>query len=1374
MQVGVLGQLDVTGGDASAPTRPKERAVVAFLALRAGRTAAVADLVDALWGEAPPATAVKSLQSYVARVRAAIGRDALVAAADGYRLAVEPDCVDAVRFERLLDSAAGLSAEGRAGECVIVLNEALALWRGTPYSDLPDSHLARNEAVRLTERHATALEDRMAARLLSGDHEWAVAEGEHLVGESPLRERRWSLLMRALYAAGRQSEALRAYQRLRTMLVDELGIEPSEPLRTLEAQVAAQDPTLGEQLRPIDVAESSIRIRPIDLPSGTVTFALTDIEGSTALWDRAPGRMADALMRHDELIAAAVASAGGILLKHKGEGDSTMSVFVTARAGVQAMVRAQRMLADERWPDECAIRVRAAVSTGEAEVRDGDYYGPAVNRAARIRSVAVGGQLVLGATTHALVADTLDPGWSIRSLGEHDLKGLRRPEHVWELCSEGRSAALPNDLSSPGSLVVPFPELLKTDHLTAFTGREDEIDLIARRIRSSREGDRRAVLIAGEPGIGKTRLAAEAALAAHRDGALVLYGRCDEDLAVPFQPFAEAVDYLASSLVGDLRGRLGTAPEELQRLAPNLVRIAPELGAPLCSDPETERYRLFDAVASLMASAGGGSGVVLVIDDLHWASKTTLLLLRHLLRTLPRSELCVIATYRDTAIDRSHPLSELLADLRRQPGVERLALVGLGAAEVETLVATVAGHDLDDEVSALAAMVHTETAGNPLFVGEVLRHLVESGTVQRRGGRWHLTDAPPVGLLPEGLKDVIGRHLSGLTGAANELATLASVLGRDFRLDILAAAAGRQPDELLDGLDELLDARLVEESGPDRYRFSHAVVRATLYDELRTSRRVRLHRAAGEAYEQHRPADLTALSHHFSEAAPAGDHTRAIRYTTAAAEMAIRQLAFAEAAELHQRALDLFDDSSDHDEVARCDLLLAVAVAQWFAGAGYEQPLAAATDLARSLGDGDRLAQCALLPNKGWYSVAFAVNEAFVALLEEVLELLPTADSPVRAKVLATLADELAFSGDTDRIRDLCDAAVDMVVRVQADPTIFAYVITQTMAATQGWPDIEMLAIRGQRAEMLRELLPLLDDPYLREGSAWSLLALESYAGRWRNLEQLAPGAGPTLGPQLDWTRSFSRAGLALVRGDHDGCERFTAASLVHGQETGNGDVLAVWANLTIYLRRQQGRPLEAVPMVQQIIDADAPGAFAWHTALAMLLTEGDASEDAGASLAIASRLYQARQQDYALLPVGAMLAAATADVDDRGVARWLYRQMLPHAPFVACWGLLSCLGPMTLSLGRLAACLGEHDEADAHFTKAVAWASAERTPYHHAEGLLYQATNRLQRQAPGDRETAGAQLDHGAAIAEALGFGTILRRIRQAQRVAIERHGRS
>jgi len=1358
----VLGPLELIGEGVAALTRPKERAVVAFLALRAGRTASVAELIDALWGDEAPVTAVKSLQSYVARARAALGREVLVAAADGYQLTISPDDVDVVRFERALASVRALRAEGRLADTVTLLDEAAALWRGAPDVELPESEVARAEAVRLGELHATALEDRVEARVAVGDAEWAVAEGERLVAEAPLRERRWGLLMTSLYAAGRQADALRAYQRARTTLIDELGIEPDEALRSLERRIIDQDPTLGASAS----APPAGQVPPSELPSGTVTFLLTDIEGSTGLWDRMPHAMANALARHDELVATAVASAGGVLLKHKGEGDSTMSVFTTAAAAVDAALTAQRMLEAEEWPDQCPIRVRAAVSTGEVELRDGDYFGPAVNRAARIRSLASGRQILLGATTHALVADTIHADVTLTSLGEHELRGMARPEHIWEL---GPATAAPTNAGvigtrTPDPLIVPFPTLLGDVNLGGFSGRDAELTALSDAWASAASGTRRAVLIAGEPGIGKTRLASQAAQVAHDDGAVVLYGRCDEDLAVPFQPFAEAVDQLATTATGDLRGLLGARPGELVRLSTRLDAAVEGLDRPIVSDPETERFLLFDAVTSLLTSIGGEIGAVLVLDDLHWASKPTLLLLRHVLRKAPEARLLVIGTYRDTDIDRTHPLAELLADLRREPGTERLALSGLEPGEVEAFVAAAAGHDLDDDARALAALVHAETSGNPLFVGEVLRHMVESGGVQRVGGRWKLAEGTTEDTLPEGVRDVIGRRLTNLSSDANEIAAWASVTGRDFRLDILSLVAGRSEDDLLDALDEALDARLVEETGPDRYRFSHAVVRAALYDELRTSRRVRMHRAVGEAYEAIGGDDFTALSHHFAEAAPTGEHDRAIRYTLAAAGQATTARAFDEAVMLHRRAIELLEDAADDDPTRRCDLVLELARAERLAGGDWRGAVAEAIDLARSSADGERLAQAALVRNKGWATTAFAVNDPFVALLEECLRLLPPDDSVIRAQLLGTLATELHYSGDVERIRRLADGAVDMATRLTNDDPEVLFVALQSRSnAMNGWPE---RTARDQWIADLERIIGLRDhllDPASRWNADGAVYNLRWWVGRLGDAEADVSPIEAAVGPLHQWTASFNHAGLALLRGDLTRAEALANDALRCGEEAGEDDALQFWGNQMLFVRRQQGRADEAAALIRQVIESGIPGVGEWNTALTLLLCEADRLDEVPTPYAIAVDAQRDHQWDTAYLPSGVGLAFAVADLDDQATARWLFDQLEPAADFVATWGPISLMGPVTLGLGRLASCLGRHDESDEYLDQAVTWARDQRATYQLAEGLLYRATNLVRRDAPGDRDHALELLDECSTIAEPLGFGTILRRIERA-----------
>ena len=370
----------------------------------------------------------------------------------------------------------------------------------------------------------------------------------------------------------------------------------------------------------------------------------------------------------------------------------------------------------------------------------------------------------------------------LRSLGALDLKGLPDPlpacEVVWQITDP--------------ITATPLPSFVDTSPAFPFSGRADHLETLTTAWKETAEGARRAVLVSGEPGIGKTRLVTEAVRAAHDHGSIVLWGRCDEDLSVPYGPFAEALRHYVSVTPPDqLRAEVGALGGELVRIVPDITSRVPGLAEPMVADAETERFRLFDAVGDLLSEISAASPVVLVLDDLHWADKPSLVLLRHLLRSATPMRLLVVATYRDTDLDRSHPLADVLGDLRREPGVDRLDLHGLDEDEITGFMANVAGHELTEGGLDLAHAVYTETEGNPFFVGEVLRHLSESGAiVQDDDGRW-TTSGPVADFgIPEGVREVVGRRLSRLSDAVNRALTVASVIGPTFDLATIEGAGG--------------------------------------------------------------------------------------------------------------------------------------------------------------------------------------------------------------------------------------------------------------------------------------------------------------------------------------------------------------------------------------------------------------------------------------------------------------------------------------------------------------------------------------------------------------------------------------------------------
>ncbi|ETZ42110.1 transcriptional regulatory family protein [Mycobacterium avium MAV_120809_2495] len=1038
-----------------------------MLGLHGGALVSADALMELLWGEEPPRTAAKALQTHISSLRRILGDGVLLTQGAGWILA-EAD-VDAARYKVAARRGRDAAAGGDNGRAVACFDEALALWRGIP--ELPDGRRGTSEKTRWIEGHAALVEDRADALLATGRAAEIIGELEAAVAEAPLRERRWGQLMLALYRAGRQGEALGAYQRARAQLADELGVDPGPELRRLESAIVAQDASL-------DV----LVVQNLSSVTRAVTFLLTDIEGSTAAWEADAAAMAVALARHDELVEQVVTSRGGRLIKTRGEGDATFSVFDRPSAGAAAAVELQDAIGHEPWALREPMRIRVALHTGEAELRDGDYFGRAVNRAARLRSLAAGGQILCSGATAELVIDTLPDDVVLTDLGMRQLRNLPRPEHVFELRLEtGAQAAPPVQPSAapmerpglPAVLLGPGP----------FVGRGRELDGLLSAWQSTLAGDMQAVLIAGEPGVGKTRLAGEWSRRVYEQGAVVLYGRCDEDLGAPYQPFAEALRMLVPCLGPDrLRGLRGV--EALLPLVPGLTDVLPDLPTPTRADPDTERYALFDAVVALLAAVSAGAPVVLVLDDLHWAAKPTLLLLRHLLRFGEHARVQVVGTYRSTDLDRSHPLAAMLADLHRSAGFEpsnRLQLNGLDEQDVAAYVAE-AGYDDDELARALASV----TGGNPFFLIQALHHVDESG------GRWDQST------LPQGVREAVSRRLSRLSPETNKALATAAVIGSRFALELVESVVG---EDQVDAFDEACQAGIVIEEPGGRYRFNHAIVRQSLLAELSSVRRMRLHQRIATTLENQPGAEdelLAELAHHYFECAWAGNAAKAVQYCRRAADQAMTRLGYEGAADLYDRALhaleEIDDELPDRDDqvtellIARCEALLAAGDVASAVGA-VSQLQSATVDSARlsawaTCFDG----QLSILSHPERLDEVEAAVGAAAARLAELDDAAGEATAhTVRAGCLARLG----------RIGD-CEIALDNALtaarRAREHRRVNAVLANAPLAAL--WGPNPVPRAGGRCLDVVRLLRITTDSPAVEATSTRCQAVLEAFRGR--------------------------------------------------------------------------------------------------------------------------------------------------------------------------------------------------------------------------------------------------------------------------------------
>ena len=1230
VELGVLGPLQVRqGGEPVTIPGAKSRAILSMLGLHSGSVVPAHTLFELLWGEDPPRTAAKALQTHISSLRRTLGDGFVLTEGAGWTLAASE--VDAQLYRSAARLGRDAVATGDMSQAVARFEEALILWRGVP--ELPDGQRATSEKTQWIESHAALVEDRADALLATGRAAEIIGDLEAAVAEAPLRERRWGQLMLALYRAGRQGEALGTFKRARSRLAAELGIDPGPELRRLETAIVAQDASLD-----VVVAQH--------LPSvmRAVTFLLTDIEGSTAAWETDAEAMAVALARHDELVEQVVTSRGGRLIKTRGEGDATFSVFERPSAAAAAAIELQYAISHEQWNLLEPMRIRIALHTGEVELRDGDYFGRAVNRAARLRSLAAGGQILCSGATAELVIDSLPDDVVLADRGMRELRNLARPEHVFELRLETAEEYAEQPANEPPMERPGLPSVLIGTG--PFVGRGSELERLLSAWQTSLGGGACAALIAGEPGVGKTRLAGEWSRRAYEQGAVVLYGRCDEDLGAPYQPFAEALRSLVPCVgTSRLRGLRGV--EALLPLVPGLTDVVPDLAAPTRADPDTERYALFDAVVALLEMASKEAPVVLVLDDLHWAAKPTLLLLRHVLRFGDRARLEIVGTYRSTDLDRSHPLAAMLADLHRDGTASRISLSGLDEDDVSAYVAE-AGYD-DEELGPALASV---TGGNPFFLIEALRHVDESG------GVWDPST------LPQGVREAVSRRLSRLPLETNKALAAAAVVGSRFALDLVERVVG---DDLVDAFDEASKAGIVIEEPGGRYRFNHAIVRQSLLAELPSMRRMRLHQRIATTLEDEPGADdelLAELAHHYFECAWAGNAAKAVEYCRRAADQAMTRLAYEGAADLYDHALHALDEIDDRlpdrdDQsadllLARCEALLAAGDVASAAGA--------VSQLQQATVDSARLSAWATCFD-GQLSVLVhpeRLDEVEAALGAAAQKLAEIDDAAGEAKAHTVRATCLARLGRVGDCEVALDDALTAARRARDHRRVNAVLAGAPLAAL--WGPNPVPRAGGRCLDVVRLLRITTDSPAVEATSTRCQAVLEAFRGRDAAARRMIDSARRTvteLGLRHALLEVEQFAGIVeLVLGDPAAAEphlRLACNGFRRmGLDADTAETAALLGRACLALDRDAEAD-ELCTESERLAGHALKASIAWRTVRAQLLSRsGDHKEArrvAEAAVALAERTDGLVDHGDACLALATVLGAAGDTAGARAAA---------------------------------------------------------------------------------------------------------------------------
>jgi DNA-binding SARP family transcriptional activator len=876
---------------------------------------------------------------------------------------------------------------------------------------------------------------------------------------------------------------------------------------------------------------------------------------------------------------------------------------------------------------------------------------------------------------------------------------------------------------------------------SAFVGRDREFQLLLRCVREQR----RLILISGDPGAGKTRLMFELGRVVSSAGVSALFGRCQPEPLAPYEPFVQAlrehVAGVGAAAVAPLAG------EELARLLPELRVVQPP--PPAGEVAEAARLRLFEGVRATLEHAARRSAVMLVLDDLHWADSSTVLLLAHLVRAQVGGAVTIVGAYRPAELGGDPPLLGALAELEREREVPSIELGGLDRAATASIIE---GLIEAEPHASLVEHVLQQTVGNAFFVEQLAGHLRDTGALNDRDGRAEL-GARALGA-PSGVRNLVRGRVQRLGGYAAASLELAAVLGAEFSLTLLRRTGEMQAGRLLEGLEAAESAGLIipVPAQPSRWMFKHALVRASIYEQLTELRRGRLHSRIADALEQV-GVDPAELAHHAFAARGVDGPERAIRTSRLAAQEALSGLAYAEAARHYQRALEALEQDSGADGREQCELLLAVGEAQARAGDPVAEPtFLEAERQARELGDAELIAR-AVLGRCGVGVTIVGIDEARAGALEEALRLLGEDSPTLRARVLARLAIELYYAPGRARADPLSDEAVKLA-RSAEDPDALLIALSSRHVAL--WtPDglderlavaDEMIALARDHARPEHEL----------QGRNWLCADLWE-AGQIDRFETEASEharlATRLRLPTFTWYEPLWQAALCALRADWGLAERLISQAEQAGTEAGdrNAPLFAWGLRLAMRLARHEFAD-EDLQNAQQHI-RESPASSAWRCMRCWFAAHAGQFDEANEDLDwLAADGFAGLPRDANWLPAMFELTEAVCLLGDRTRAAEMYRLLLPYGDrhISAMRGTVSW-GCGHAMLGRLASTIGNLDQAAQHFEAALGLERRWRARAWLVKTQASYAALLVERGGRGDRDAAlefgqGA-IAHAAAL---------------------------
>ncbi len=1081
-----------------------------------------------------------------------------------------------------------------------------------------------------------------------------------------------------------------------------------------------------------------------------LAILFTDLVGSTELSQaHAPDTAEEIRRQHNAILRQAITEHGGTEVKNLGDG--VMVAFGSASAALACAVAMQQRVDLDNRRQQRAGGLRVGISAGEVVHDDGDYFGDAVVEAARLCGQCEGGQVLLAEVVR-LMAGRRNTH-ECRPVGSLTLKGLNTPVDAMEV-------TWPRLEHIDAASRVPLPARIERP-ATKFVGRGEELKLIdAAFARVSSASVREFVLVGGEAGLGKSTVAARAARAAFDQGANVLFGHCEEDLVTPYQLFAETLRHYVTHAPEDaLRAHVAEHGSELVRLVPALAGRIPDLPPTKATDADSERSLLFAAVVGMLAAASSERPLVLLLDDVQWADKGSLLLLRHLSIIDRPMRLLVLATYRDNELGA---LLDTLAALHRQTGVTRIELKGLDSGEVLQCVESIVGGVRDDTALALARAVHGETDGNPFFVTELLRHLTETGVVSQ-DGRWTGAGGIDKLALPDSVREVIGARLARLGSECGRVLGLAAIIGRDFDFDLLARATAMKEDALLDVLDSAMEAALIQElsDGVGRYHFAHGLIQHALYEDLGVTRRAKSHRTVAIALDElcgARPGlRIGELARHWCHAPLREDAPKAVAYAYQAGNAALGALAPGDAIDYFAAAAKLIRDQDVSEGDMELDLAIGLGTAQRQTGdPASRETLLAAGKRAAELGDTERLVRAVLANDRGWHSTTGAADAEKIALLECALECLP-AGVPDRALVLGTLCAELAFGSTLDRRRALADEALAIAEAAGDDEIIvrtlnhmaFSLTLPSLLESSLGWTAEALM-----RAERLGDPMQLYFAAMYRATAAVRAIDITEADRCYAIAGELVRRLGL---PPLKWEYGFHMSKRAQLAGDLAEAERLAGEAATIGAGCGQPDAQTFFGVQLAAISWMRGSMGDLAPLLEMMMQAN-PGLPTIRASLAMAFAQAGRFEDASRILGEFAAAGYALPEDAAWLNGMTEYADAAINCADTNTAPSLYDLLSPWANHFSAAGGLTAEGPVCLYLGGLATVLGRYDDAERHLSLAADLCERHAMKFFAALTNLRRGQLMLHRRLEVDTDAARTLLRNVSDTAAAHGYGAVER----------------